>query len=79
MQEIPSPEQQRILLEELAQTRMPFGKYKGKLLHDLPEPYLVWFSQKGFPQGKLGEQLQLMTEIKANGLESMIRKIARNI
>lgn len=79
MEEIPSPEQQRKLLEELAQTRMPFGKYKGRLLHELPEPYLVWFSQKGFPKGKLGEQLQLMTEIKANGLESMIRKIARSI
>jgi uncharacterized protein (DUF3820 family) len=53
-------------------TEMPFGKYAGtKLLH-LPEPYLVWFHKKGFPNGKLGEQLALMYEIKLNGLEKML-------
>lgn len=73
--DIPTPEEQRKLLLELSETRMPFGKYKGRFLHELPEPYLVWFSQKGFPQGKLGEQLQFMYEIKANGLESLIYQI----
>lgn len=51
---------------------MPFGKYAGiKLIH-LPEPYLVWFHKKGFPEGKLGERLALMYEIKLNGLEKML-------
>ena len=49
--------------------RMPFGKYKGLRLVDLPEPYIVWFSQKGFPEGKLGEMLQAVYEIELNGLE----------
>jgi uncharacterized protein (DUF3820 family) len=67
-----SPENQRAQLEKLANTRMPFGKYEGKLLVHLPEPYLVWYRQKGFPKGTLGEQLQLMLEIKINGLEELI-------
>ncbi len=63
----------RKALIELMEMRMPFGKYKGSLLINLPEPYLVWFRQKGFPKGKLGEQLQLMYEIKLNGLEDLFR------
>jgi len=59
--------------------RMPFGKYKGRILLNLPEHYLVWFRQKGFPKGKLGEQLQLMYEIKLNGLEDSLKVfITRN-
>lgn len=54
---------------------MPFGKYKGVKLIDLPEPYLVWFSQQGFPDGLLGQQLALAYEVKLNGLESMLRPI----
>ncbi len=54
---------------------MPFGKYKGRKLIDLPEPYLVWFYSKGFPQGKLGQQLALIYEIKLNGLETMFKDI----
>lgn len=57
------------LLLALARQKMPFGKYAGRLLIDLPEPYVVWFSQQGFPAGKLGEQLKLLHEIKVNGLE----------
>lgn len=48
---------------------MPFGKYAGTLLVDLPEPYLVWFGQEGFPDGELGEMLRCMYEVKVNGLE----------
>jgi hypothetical protein len=57
----------------LAATKMPFGKYKGVRLVDLPEPYLVWFSQKGFPEGKLGKLLQAVYEIKLNGLEYLFK------
>jgi uncharacterized protein (DUF3820 family) len=54
---------------KLAVMKMPFGKYKGIRLVDLPEPYLVWFSQKGFPDGSLGKMLKAVYEIKRNGLE----------
>jgi len=60
----------------LATTKMPFGKYKGIPLVDLPEPYLVWFSQKGYPQGKLGQMLQAVYEIKLNGLEYLFKNPA---
>ena len=53
--------------------RMPFGKYKGLRLVDLPEPYLVWFARKGFPAGRLGEQLKAVYEIKRNGLEYLFK------
>ncbi len=56
-------------LLELAAMRMPFGKYAGRRLVDLPEPYVVWFARQGFPAGKLGEMLQTVYEIKVNGLE----------
>ena len=52
--------------------KMPFGKYAGCPLLKLPEPYLVWFKQQGFPEGKLGERLALMYEVKRNGLESIL-------
>ena len=62
-------------LMELARMRMPFGKYAGRLLIDLPEPYVVWFSQNGFPRGKLGEMLSIVYEIKTNGLEYLFDPI----
>ncbi|UWX54012.1 DUF3820 family protein [Maribacter litopenaei] len=65
-------------LIELAHYRMPYGKYKGRYLVDLPEAYLVWFHQKGFPDGKLGELLRSMLEIKTNSLESLIRGIQKH-
>lgn len=63
---------QHAKLRELVKTRMPFGKYQGRLLIDLPEPYVVWFAREGFPEGKLGEMLQTVYEIKVNGLESLL-------
>ena len=62
-------------LVKLAHTTMPFGKYEGRFLIDLPEYYLVWFRNKGFPKGQLGDQLQLVYELRLNGLEDLIRNI----
>lgn len=64
-------------LEQLANMRMPYGKYKGKLLIHIPENYLVWYRGKGFPAGKLGQQLELMLEIKINGLEELIYPLVK--
>ncbi len=61
----------------LVTTEMPYGKYKGTLLCDLPEYYLVWYKQKGFPMGKLGRQLGLMYEIKLNGLEYLLYNLKK--
>ncbi|SFT01485.1 DUF3820 family protein [Sphingobacterium wenxiniae] len=65
------------ILVELANTEMPFGKYKGWLLCNLPEPYLVWFHNKGFPAGKLGIQLATLYEIKLNGLEYLLKPLIK--
>lgn len=62
------------LLDAINQS-MPFGKYKGRKLLELPEPYLVWFHGQGFPDSKLGRQLALMYEIKVNGLEGMLQSL----
>lgn len=59
-------------LTELANARMPFGKYKDRYLADLPEAYLVWFQRAGFPEGKLGRMLASILEIKVNGLEKLL-------
>jgi len=62
-------------LIELANYKMPFGKYKNEYLVNIPEHYLVWFKQKGFPPGKLGRMMLEIHEIKINGLEGLIRKL----
>lgn len=62
-------------LKQAINTTMPFGKYAGRKLLELPEPYLVWFHQQGFPKGQLGEQLALMYEVKLNGLEGMLKPL----
>ena len=69
-------ENQQALIEAINQT-MPFGKYAGRKLLQLPEPYLVWFYSKGFPEGKLGQQLALMYEVKLNGLETMLKPLLK--
>jgi uncharacterized protein len=75
MSDIPFEHQQ---LLELAAMKMPFGKYAGRLLIDLPEPYVVWFAQKGFPEGKLGQMLSIVYEIKVNGLEYLFDPLRSN-
>jgi len=65
------------MLIDLAQMKMPFGRYQGRLLIDLPEPYVVWFRKNGFPKGRLGELMGLLYEIKANGLEDLVRPLAK--
>lgn len=64
-------------LIKLIQTKMPYGKYEGRLLCDLPEFYLVWYRNKGFPKGKLGMQLQMIYEMKSNGLENLLYEMKR--
>lgn len=64
------------ILQNLVEMKMPFGKFKGLPLYRLPEPYLVWFKQKGFPKGKLGVLLETLYEIKLNGLEHLLHKLA---
>jgi uncharacterized protein len=66
-------------LFKLANTVMPFGKYQGTILIDLPEPYVVWFYQKGLPEGRLGQLLGLLYEIKLNGLEDIVRPLKGQI
>ncbi|RPE02208.1 cytoplasmic protein [Candidatus Pantoea deserta] len=67
-------------LVEIANTAMPFGKYKGCLLIDLPEPYLLWFARKGeFPSGHLGELMQMTLAIKIEGLEGLVKPLKREV
>ncbi|MBZ9779051.1 DUF3820 family protein [Psychroflexus sp. CAK8W] len=65
-------------LIELANAKMHFGKYKGYYLSDIPEYYLIWFKRKGFPENKLGRQMQEVLELKENGLEDILRRIRRS-
>lgn len=67
-----NPEQ---ILIDLATVKMPFGRYAGRCLIDLPEPYVLWFQKKGFPAGRLGYLMENLVEIKANGLEPLVRKL----
>ena len=65
-------------LLDLAKAKMPFGQFKNRSLIDLPEHYLVWFKNQGFPKGKLGQQMASVYELKLNGLEDIVRKIQRD-
>lgn len=70
-----TPDEQALL--DLANTKMPFGKYAGRYLVELPEAYVLWFKSKGYPAGKLGDQLRAIEEIKTNGLEDLLRPLIR--
>lgn len=70
--------QERDFLIKMVQFRMPFGKYEGRFVTDLPVHYLEWFERKGFPSGKLGQYLATMYEVKTNGLEEVLRPIIKN-
>lgn len=64
-------------LVKLANARMPFGKYAGSLLIDLPEAYVVWFSRVGYPEGEIGGLLASLYAIKENGLEGLLRPLVK--
>jgi len=70
-------EEARRELIELANAKMYYGKYEGKLLIQIPEEYYVWYKGKGFPDGKLGRQMEQMLEIKINGLEKLIYPLVK--
>jgi uncharacterized protein (DUF3820 family) len=67
------------ILTDLIKVQMPFGRYKGTLLSDLPVSYLEWFQRQGFPAGKLGMMLATVYEIKLNGLEDILFQLKRGI
>ncbi|MGZ3901266.1 MAG: DUF3820 family protein [Bacteroidia bacterium] len=66
------------ILIDLVTVKMPFGKHEGWLLCNLPVSYLEWFNRKGFPNGKLGMQLQTIYEIKLNGLDYLLKPLKTN-
>lgn len=63
------------ILLKLSKYKMPFGRFKGSLLIDLPEPYVVWFAREGFPKGELGQLLGIVHTIKVNGLEYLFKPL----
>lgn len=65
------------VLIELAHAKIYHGKYKDYYLSEIPEYYLIWYRQKGFPRGKLGDQLEQVTEMKVNGMEHILRTIRK--
>ena len=71
------PELRPEILKEICETEMPFGKYKGVFLVDLPINYLEWFQRQGMPKGKLGMQLSTIYEIKMNGLMDLLSPLRK--
>ena len=70
-------DQSKQFLLKLANTKMPYGKYEGRYMIDLPEYYVVWYRNKGFPKGQIGEMLATVYELKVNGLEDLVRKLRK--
>lgn len=66
-------------LIEIANTTMPFGKYAGRRLIKLPEEYLLWFAQKGFPKGRLGQLLEVTLLLRTEGLEHLLDPLTKPI
>lgn len=64
-------------LQLLVTTIMPYGKYKGRLIADLPGNYLNWFAREGFPPGKIGRLLALMQELDHNGLSALLEPLRK--
>ncbi len=64
-------------LQLLVTRTMPYGKYKGRVIADLPGNYLAWFAREGFPKGEIGRLLALMLEIDHNGLSDLLRPLRR--
>lgn len=76
MENIQGPDPQMLL--DLVKVKMPFGRFKNVILCDLPVSYLEWFLRKdGFPEGKLGQQLATVYEIKLNGLEEIFYRLKK--
>jgi uncharacterized protein (DUF3820 family) len=69
--------QSKQFLLKLANTKMPYGKYEGRYMIDLPEYYVVWYRNKGVPKGQIGEMLAAVYELKLNGLEELVRKLRK--
>ncbi len=64
-------------LMKLVRTEMPYGKYAGRVIADLPGHYLNWFAREGFPKGELGRLLALMQTIDHNGLKHLLLPLRR--
>lgn len=67
------------LLLDLVKMQMPYGKYKGYLICNIPESYLLWYKDKGFPKGKLGDLMATMFEIRVNGLEYLLTPLKNGL
>ncbi|HGJ5891927.1 MAG TPA: DUF3820 family protein [Arsenophonus apicola] len=66
-------------LIDIANTVIPFGKYKGRVLIDLPEEYLLWFARNGeFPQGRLGYLMEMTLTVKVEGLDNLVKPLKRS-
>jgi uncharacterized protein len=74
-----SPQPNSAILVDLVRMKMPFGKYKGTTLCDLPVSYLEWLAREGFPAGKLGMQLATLYEIKTNGLGYLLEPLKKQV
>ena len=66
------------VLLKLIKAKMPFGKYRDRLIIDIPEDYLLWFADKGFPEGELGQMMALMYQIRINGLEYLLEPLLKS-